>query len=249
MKKYTSVFGLFTKSSFIKILLIMAAMAGAQFYFFSAELNKHIDIYEYDFNIPSIETLIDRTRIDWIFGIAFVLVTLLLCLPGTSFSSKTGYTLNRLSISERSVFFCQAAYNLFIYLILWVAEAAVCFGLCLYYTASVPAEILGNQTVFLAFYRNEFLHALLPLSEVMVWVRNGFLLVAITIASAEYPYKQRRKKIGASAIAMTLFTLIFFSVSIADSFNTILVIVVSIINMIEMLYNFFSEDNGYESEN
>lgn len=249
MKKYTSVFGLFAKSSFIKILLIITAMAAAQFYFFSAELNKYIEVYEYDFNIPSIETLIERTRIDWVFGIAFVLITVLLCLPGTSFSSKTGYTLDRLSISERSVFFCQAAYNLLVYFILWVAEAAVCFGLCTYYTAIAPNEILGNQTVFLAFYRNELLHALLPLSEVTVWVRNGFLLIALTIASAEYPYKQRRKKVGASAIAMTLFALIFFCVSIADSFNTILVIVVSIINVIEMLYNFFSEDNGYESEN
>lgn len=246
MKKYTSVFGLFAKSSFIKILLVITAMASAQFYFFSAELNKYVDIYEYDFSIPTIESLIDSTRIDWIFGIAFVLVTLLLCLPGTSFSSKTGYTLDRLSISERSVFFCQAAYNLLVYFFLWVAETAVCFGLCAYYTASAPTEILGNQTVFLAFYRNELLHALLPLSEVIVWIRNGFLLVALTIASAEYPYKQRRKKVGASAIAMTLFTLIFFCVSIADSFNTILVIVVSIINVIEMLYNFFSEDNGYE---
>ena len=76
--------------------------------------------------------------------------------------------------------------------------------------------------------------------------RNAFLLIALSIATAEYPYKQRQKKLGFSAIAMVLFTVVFFKTEIVNSFNTILTVVVAIINIIEMLYVFFSEDNSYE---
>jgi len=246
MKKYTSVFGLFAKSSSIRIILTLLTMAAVQGISFISALNKGTDAYNNGFVIAHIETLISRSGIPLVFGAAFVLISAMLCLPGTSFSSKTGYTLDRLSISPRAVFFCQAIYNLCIYFILWASQLAVCFGLCVYYTETVPSEIVGNQSVFLAFYRNSFLHALLPLSDVSVWIRNGFLLVALSIATAEYPYKQRQKKLGASAIAMVLFAIVFFKTDIADSFNTILIIFVAIINIIEMCYNFFSEDNSYE---
>lgn len=249
MKKYLSVFGLFAKSSLLKILLVIISMAAVQCFVFTSELGKSIDIYEAGLTFPHVERLIEHTRIDWICGAAFILISVLICLPGTSFSSKTGYTLDRLSVSPRAVFFCQAVYNLFVYFILWGVQALVCFGLCLYYTKIAPAELVGNQSIILAFYRNDFLHALIPLSEFMVWIRNGFLLIALAIASAEYPFKQRHKKLGFSAIAIILFTVVFFKTDIANSFNIILVIVVSGINVIEMCYNFFSEDNSYEREN
>lgn len=249
MRKYASVFGLFAKSSFIKILLAITAMAAAQIWIFTSLASKELTAYNMKLSVANIETLIDRAPMGWIFGIAFVLISVLLCIPGTSFSSKTGYTLDRLSISSRSVFFCQAIYNLCIFFILWVAEVAVCFGLCLYYTEVMPAEVIGNQSVFLAFYRNKLLHSLLPLSDVWVWIRNAFLLIALSIATAEYPYKQRHKKAGISAIAMVIFTLVFFKTDIVNSFNTALIIVVSVINVIEMCYNFFSEDNSYVGEN
>ena len=246
MKKHSSVFGLFAKSSLTKVLILIAAMAVAEFVFFTSELKQATVEYGISESFPNIENFISRSFIPIICGIAFVLVSTALCLPGTSFSSKTGYTLDRLSVSPRAVFFCQAVYNLFIYLIFWASQLAICFGICLYYAKNAPEGAIGNQSIFLAFYRNEFLHALLPLSEVMVWIRNGFLLMALTIATAEYPYKQRHKKLGISAIAMVIFTAVFFKTEIANSFNTVLIIVVSIINVIEMCYNFFSEDNSYE---
>lgn len=246
MKKYLSVFGLFAQSSILKILLVIIAMAASQFFVFTSKLGKSLDIYDAGLTFPHVETLIEHSRIAWICCAAFVIISVLLCLPGTSFSSKTGYTLDRLSISPRAVFFCQAIYNLFVCFILWTAQAVVCFGLGLYYVKNAPAELVGNQSIFLAFYRNSFLHALLPLSEITVWIRNGFLIIALAIATAEYPFKQRHKKLGFSAIAMVLFTIVFFKTDIVNSFNTILIIVVSIINIIEMCYNFFSEDNSYE---
>ena len=154
-------------------------------------------------------------------------------------------TLDRLSISERCVFACQAVYNTFIYLFLWAVELAVCFGLCVYYTKAMPDAVIGNQTIFLAFYRNELLHALLPLSDVFVWIRNIFLIFGLSIATAEYPHKQRHKKIGASAIVMAVFTVIFFKTEPVNSFNTAIIIVTGIINAIEMFYYFTSGEDGY----
>ena len=250
MKKYTSVFGLFARSSIYKILLIIAAMATVQTSLFLTAFNKQMTAYESGVGLPALEQVLDYSDFYLIFIVGFVAISVLLCLTGTSFSSKTGYTLDRLSVSERAVFFCQAIYNLLVFIILWTAELALCFGLSIYFIKNAPAEAVSNQTIFLAFYRDSFLHTLLPLSEVLLWIRNIFLLIALTIATAEYPYKQRRKKLGLSAMAMIIFTVVFFKAgAIADTFNSFLVIVVAVINVIEMCYNFFSEDNGYEGEN
>ena len=246
MKKYTSVFGLFAKSSLLKILIISALMAFSQCLIFANDLKSELIHYEAGLTFANLENVIMGARISLLFGAAFILISVALCLPGTSFSSKTGYTLDRLSISPRAIFFCQAVYNLFVYVILWAIQLGICFGLCVYYVKKAPAELVGNQTVFLAFYRNSLLHALLPLADIWTWIRNAFLLIALSIATAEYPYKQRQKKLGFSAIAMVLFAVLFFKTEIVNSFNTILTVIVAIINIIEMLYVFFSEDNSYE---
>lgn len=247
MKKHISVFGLFAKSSFAKILFIMAAMTASQFLLFKSQLNQFTVYYNVKESFPSIDTLISKSRCDWIFGIAFIFISVILCLSGTSFSSKTEYTLDRLSVSPRNVFFCQAIYNLSVYIILWALQTAICFWLSAYYVANAPAEAVSNQSIFLAFYRSNFLHALLPLSEITLWIRNALLTLSLSVATAEYPYKQRHKKLGISAMAMISFTIFSFKASIAESFNLILNIFVFAIIIVEMLYIFFSEENSYEN--
>lgn len=246
MKKYTSVFGLFAKSSLLKIVILILLSAAVQFSFFAYRINRELIHYGAGLTFANIEDLIGRASIPLLFGLTFLLASVALCLPGTSISTKTGYTLDRLSISQRAVFFCQAVYNLSIYFILWISELSICFALCSYYVGNAPTELVGNQNIFLAFYRNSFLHALLPLADVSVWIRNGFLLIALAVTTAEYPYKQRQKRLGFSAMATVLFAIVFFKVDLADAFNVILTASISIVMIIEMLYLFFSEDNSYE---
>ncbi len=40
------------------------------------------------------------------------------------------------------------------------------------------------QSLFLAFWRNDFLHSLLPLAEVSRWIRNGLMILAMGLVTA-----------------------------------------------------------------
>lgn len=249
MRKYLSVFGLFARSSVYKILGVLLIMCSAEIGIFAVLFRETRIAYEsgIGIGIEPIELILDNTLFRLCFGLAFIAITVLLCLSGTEYASKTGYTLKRLSISEKKTFFCQAAYNIFIYLFLWALQLVVCFGLCSYYIVNAPEECVSNQTLFLAFYRSSFLHTLLPLSDLPLWIRNVFLAAALGFAAAEFPYKQRRKKFAPSIIALALFTIVFFSREIGDITNCVIVIVIALLVCAEMLYTVLRKETDNES--
>lgn len=248
MKKYLSVFGLFARSSIFKILAVLLIMSIAEIAVFAFQFHEALTVYENRIGsgIDRFESIIQDTFFCRCFGLAFIAITILLCLPGSEFSSKTGYTLRRLSIGEKQIFFCQAFYNIFVYLLLAALQLVICFGLGSYYVANAPEECVSNQTLFLAFYRSPFLHALLPLSDLILWIRNAFLAVALGFAAAEFPYKQRRKKYALSIIALAIFAVIFFSSTIGNIFNCLLITVISLLVCAEMFYTVFRKEADNE---
>lgn len=249
MKKHFSVFGLFARSSVYKVLLILITMCAVECALFMGKLHRSIDVAEAldVYSSVRLETLIDNSGIKWCFAIAFVFITVILCRAGTEYHSKCGYTLNRLSIGPRYVFLYQAAYNLLIYLLLWATQAALTLALCYYYVMKSPIEIVGNQTVFLAFYRNNFLHSLIPLSEVFPWIRNDILVLSLSIAAALFPYNQRRKKFSFSILALSFYAVVFFSQEIGFGARTLSMILVGAMIIGEMLYTLFIQEENYDS--
>lgn len=81
-----------------------------------------------------------------------------------------GYTLRRLRISERTVFLWHVLSCFFCFVILWMAEILVLTALCRYFLTQEITSGLSNQALFLAFYRNAFLHSILPLESVSRWI-------------------------------------------------------------------------------
>ncbi|MBQ6875906.1 MAG: hypothetical protein IJN46_06695, partial [Lachnospiraceae bacterium] len=66
---------------------------------------------------------------------------------------------------------------------------------------------VGPQTIFLASYRVEYLHRLIPLADISGWVRNGAFVVAMGICTAANAYHERGGRRGvaiwfAAAIAL-----------------------------------------------
>ena len=55
--------------------------------------------------------------------------------------------------------------------IFWAAQVLFVLLLCRVYLAKADPACVNAQTVFLAFYRQKFLHSLLPLAETSRWVR------------------------------------------------------------------------------
>ncbi|MBQ7982494.1 MAG: hypothetical protein IJ302_02915 [Clostridia bacterium] len=240
-----SVTALFARCSLFHILGLLLVSAGVQTVLFRCQLSRVLEVWaamEYEVDLSRPEEIVDVCGMKPAFCITFLLLTLLLSMAGTSYSSRCGYTLSRLRISERGVFVCQALYNAAMYLLLLGTEVTVCVLVCRQYAGAVPAEYIGPQTTLLAFYRSTFLHALLPLSDIAPWIRNGFLLAALSMTAAEFPFLQRRGKVCGNLIGCVMLAVVFFVREIGDGFNTFLVVFFSLILAAEVIYHIFIKD-------
>ncbi len=130
---------------------------------------------------------------------------------------------------------------------LWAVQLLISYALCKWYIAKVDPALTGAQTIFLAFYRSDFLHSILPLSELSRWIRNVLLLVCLGLAAAHFPYRQRRRKVGVTMIVMTALSLVFFSRAMARFGSDILIILLSAANAAAILKNVFWRDAGEEA--
>ena len=120
----------------------------------------------------------------------------------------SAYTVDRLSVSEKEFTGWFALYNGLMFLVFWIWEALTVLSMCMIYMWQVPQEVVvGPQTIFLASYRVEYLHRLIPLADISGWVRNGAFVVAMGICTAANAYHERGGRKGvaiwfAAAIAL-----------------------------------------------
>ena len=174
-------------------------------------------------------------------ALSFLLITLFLSLGGCEYGAKCGYTLRRLRIGERAIFWWQAAYGAAVYLTLWLAEGVLAYGLAYY--AAWKTGSLEAQTLLLGFYQQEVLHGLLPLEDGGIWVRNALFVVALALVTAEFSYLQRRRSFGTTAPALTLFVLFMFPVSLGETFRTVTCIITSLVVIAEVLYQLYIKED------
>lgn len=220
MKKHISVFMLMARSTIYKLLGLLILMAAVEGILFWLILSR--GALEDGF---SLELVIRQSRIIWVFGVCFLLMTLLLSLTGCEGKSRCGYTLRRLSVSERWVFVWQSVYNVLCYLLLWAVQILTVIALCRLYEAKAAPEYVSGQTVFLAFYRSGFLHSLLPFEETVFWVRNAVFAVTLGICAARFPLAQRKGKRFSEIIVLAFGVLWLFSWEIGAFGNCFFAIV------------------------
>ncbi len=258
MKKHISVFGFYTRSSIYKVLLILLLMVlaetGVFLLKFRGELANYYELLEQVaqgnadvayFVRP--ETLLEKCFIPLFFAAAVIGESVILCLPGCEFGTKTSYTIKRLQVSERACFFWQALCSLLLYLLVYAVQLAVIFGLSQYYINHVPEGVVGNQSVFLMFYRSEFLHSLLPLADIRIWIRNGFLLLAFAFAAAGFSYQQRRKKKPMALYLLLVCSWFFFSQEIAGFSNFMFLSLTSLMVITKLLFTVLPEEEQIPS--
>ena len=207
MKKYLSVFNLIATSSIYKITGLFGIMGVIEFFLFRmimlAGPNENGTFH--------IEYVFEQSRTLWVFAAALLVLTVFLCATGYETSSKQGYTLKRLSISEKKVFALQALYNTLCYFLLWSMQLLFVFLLGFYFTNKAPEMYVTNQTLFLAFYRNNFLHGLLPFEDVIIWIKNIFLFLGLGICSAGFTMAQRKGKRAFELVILLVSTIFLFS--------------------------------------
>lgn len=242
MKKYLSVFGLFARSSVYKVLGIAGFLCILETGLFLIQTSGISSAQ----SISRFERYVDMSRPYIWLAAAFILITFVLCVPGSEFGSKTEYTIRRLSVSERAVFYCQAAYNTAVYMFLWAVQVFLLYVFGLWYMYKAPPELVGSLSVFLAFYRDSFMHSVMPLSDIMLWIRNFLLIVSLGFASAQFPYLHRRKKNSVFIVFASVFTLLCFVTDTGNTDNFIFSVILFIITALKTVSDIYRREESYD---
>ena len=179
MKRYLSIFMLLSRSVLYKLLAV---------FFGTAAL--HTAVYFLLRGQRNIEAIYNHWGMKTVFGVGLFLTTALLVRTLTQAGSKLDYTICRLRIGKRSLCLCQSVFNVACLVMFWAVEILVALLLCRMWVSTMGVE--SHQTVYLAFYRSELLHSLLPLDDVSRWVRNLVVFICLGICSACGPVLQRR---------------------------------------------------------
>ena len=229
MKKYGSVCLLILRASLYKILGVMLGTGAVQVLLLFLAMRREAA------GGAGLEALVEKSGIAWVFAAACILTVVFLCRMGCAYGAKTGYTLARLSVSEKSVFFCQSAANAVCLLLVWFMQACLAFFLCS--AACMHLELAGGQNVLLAFYRSSFLHSLFPLAELSLWIRNIVLALALGFGAAAFSWHQRRGKPGVGVGVVMLISLFFFCQKTGSVYADVPVILLLLVCIAAVLMN------------
>lgn len=231
MKKHISVFTLYIRATLLPMLILFIIMSAVQVFIFWQELEVVLEIAASNTgeSVYGLESVFGWTSIPVVSYISLILLTILLYITGTSFGSHTSYTLSRLQISPKAAFIWQTVYNSLSFLMFWAIQAVVMFALCTWYDIAVDAST--PQTIFLALYRDEFLHSLIPLHEISRGIRNIALAVMLGATTAYDTHKSCFEKGSYVSAGMLIFVIGSFSEEMGhlgiDVVNTIIAVCIA----------------------
>lgn len=170
--KHLSVLMLYVRGMIAPLIGIMALLAGAQTGLF---------LWARQNGAESLEVMTQSAQWRLVFLVGIVMLTVLL-----SRTYGGDYIIRRLRISERAAFLWHSLACFCCFALLWMTEVIVSTVLCQYFVSLSAENVLSGQALFLAFYRSDFLHSILPLEEVSRWVYllTTFIAMAFAMANA-----------------------------------------------------------------
>lgn len=231
MKNYLSVFYLQIKSTFVRIMSVILLMSAVQTTLFIHILNSG------DILIPSwftdetflsgIEKILQNNySITIVFSICFILVTVILSLNGCKYASREDYTLRRLNITEKKAMLVKGTYGVFAYSLFFISEALIMFALCCIYSSFAenhPYAFEGsvsNQMIFLAHYRSDLIHSVLPLEDYFKYISTFFAILGMSFSTAFIPYFVKRKRLFLEAFILLPLILLNFTAAWTSGFSS-----------------------------
>lgn len=225
MRRYVSLFGLWTRQCVYKFLLIILAAAAAETGLLALQVNAG----------RTLEYALENGHIDIACAAGFVLLCAMLSAAGCQSSGRLGYTLGRLRVSGWGAFLCHWLHNSVYFFLFWCAQTGIMLGLCRLHQYALGVDY-GPQAVLLASYRVDFFHSLLPLADWSVYVCNALMALALGAAAAQFSALERRGRRGKAIIIMAVLTMCFFTRGMGSVGSAIM----GIISVIVMAWCFFS---------
>ncbi len=120
-----------------------------------------------------LEWWLDETYLPFTFAAAFVAIfAVLVWTAGERGKSRTKFFLWRLNVERKTVFAIAGGYSVFCFILLILTQILAVAGMNGVYCYLIGSEIVP-QSLFMIFYKHEFLHGILPLSD---WFRSIRLL-------------------------------------------------------------------------
>ena len=116
-----------------------------------------------------------------------------------------------------------------------------------YWQTVANQDLIGAQSIFLAFYRNDFMHCICPLDDIWLWIRNGILAIAMGMAAVQYPFRQRRGKTLQVVVTMAAATLAFFVRGLGGEVRDFFAISMALIVIGKVVYNLWGGDENEEA--
>ena len=235
MKKYASVFALYARSTMYRSLAVTLLGGAAQVLLLLLRLKT---------KAPALpEDCITGSGAGIALMITFLLLTAVLCVPGAAPGTK--YTLSRLRVSEGAAFWLHTLSNAVIYLFFWAAEIAVFAGFTQYFIAA-RSPAAGAQALFLATYRTDLFHSLLPLRDWVLWLRNGLFIVSLSLACAETPFLARRKRYSFTGVPAAALVCVFFVRGLRDRMKLSTAVMLLIVLLVKVIadFMFLEEDDA-----
>lgn len=209
MKKHISVFQLMVRCNFYRVLAVLAVMIVLQTGLFWFALNRGIGAEGF-----GLEYVFEKSYIELVFFGVFIAMDLLLRAgSGYEVEGKHNYTMMRLSVTRKEVYYWHVVSNVLYYLLFFTVQILTIVMLGMMYTKFAPAEYITGQTLFLACYRYELLHSLLPMDDFPYLIRNIMILIAASLYSAYYPkeYYLKQEKTEKKKNRNNRFNLFVFS--------------------------------------
>lgn len=231
MKKHLSVFTLIAHHSIYKVMLLLLVMVGAEIGIFFRFVHRNPG--------TGFSLALELNHTFWIFSAALLLVTLILTRTGKTFVTGGNYTVQRLSISEKTFFYWMALYHSICFLLVWAVQLAVIFFLGQYYYSQIDGTLLNSQKLLLAFYSDNFLHSLLPLEDIIVWYANAAAVAALGCTTAYFPFLIREHRFPGAASFILSMTILFFCRENGVFMLNAGMIFFSILAILSTLYNLY----------
>lgn len=173
-----ALWALLAGSSIYKILAVLTVMGIAEGMLFCSHIRVKGDSFtEY----RTLTAAVEGSHISLIFVVALGLICFLLAWTEGRLDAKSSGTMLRLRLSGSRIFWIRAAYNAACLVLLFVVQIWLCIWFVGIYERMAGA---APQRLFLAFYRLDFLHCLLPMADGGRWVRNILLLCAFAVGTA-----------------------------------------------------------------
>lgn len=183
MKKTLSVWMLLVRSTLYPLLGLWALVAGAQALLFSRAL-KVAALPTQIGEQGAMYGIVDGSHLSLVFVLGLVATAMVLAL--IPWQKGADYTLARLRVGPKKVYFCRVGHAALCYLLYWAVQALTLLAFYQWFASALP-DRCTSQSFFMACWHSDLMHGLFPLQHLAVWAKNLLLMLALAAFTARMP--------------------------------------------------------------